>query len=60
MGIPTVFSGIITGIISDKVGSEWIVAPTVLLLLPWPLLAMLKKSLAGFIVVYCGMGELVL
>jgi hypothetical protein len=57
MGIPTLFAGVITGILSDKLGQEWLAVGSVIMLLPWPLLAMFKKSLAGFIVVYCGLGE---
>ncbi|WWC92718.1 uncharacterized protein L201_007677 [Kwoniella dendrophila CBS 6074] len=49
---PTFISGPIIGALADKYGSEFIMLPCLIFALPWLPLMMLKKSLAGFIVLF--------
>ncbi|EIW71600.1 hypothetical protein TREMEDRAFT_67860 [Tremella mesenterica DSM 1558] len=49
---PTFAAGPIIGHVADKYGSEWFVAPSMLLTLPWFPLLILNNSLAGFIIFF--------
>ncbi|WVQ82530.1 hypothetical protein IAT38_004659 [Cryptococcus sp. DSM 104549] len=49
---PTFFCGPIIGALADKYGSEWILLPSMIMILPWLPLLLLSKSLAGFIVIF--------
>ncbi|RXK41833.1 hypothetical protein M231_00832 [Tremella mesenterica] len=49
---PTFAAGPIIGHLADKYGSEWFVAPSMLLTLPWFPLLILNNSLAGFIIFF--------
>ncbi|WVQ79320.1 hypothetical protein IAT38_001417 [Cryptococcus sp. DSM 104549] len=49
---PTFFCGPIIGALADKYGAEWIMFPSIILTLPWLPLLLLKKSLAGFIIIF--------
>jgi len=48
--VPTAFSGVITGWLSDKYGSKWVTVAFELASLPWFALLSLQRSLAFFIV----------
>ncbi|WWC95742.1 hypothetical protein V866_002608 [Kwoniella sp. B9012] len=49
---PTFITGPIVGALADKYGSEFIMLPCLAFALPWLPLMILKKSLAGFIVLF--------
>jgi DHA1 family vesicular acetylcholine transporter-like MFS transporter 3 len=49
---PTFVIGPLIGALADKVGAEWIIAPSLLATLPWFPLLLLSKSLPGFIVFF--------
>ncbi|WVW87013.1 hypothetical protein I302_109069 [Kwoniella bestiolae CBS 10118] len=49
---PTFFTGPIVGALADKYGAEFIMLPCLAFALPWLPLMILKKSLAGFIVLF--------
>ena len=49
---PTFVTGPIVGALADKFGAEWIIAPSLIMTLPWLPLLILKKSLPGFVVFF--------
>jgi len=48
--IPIFATGPLTGLLADKFGTEYIATPILTALVAWPILLILKSSLAGFIV----------
>jgi hypothetical protein len=49
---PTFLTGPIVGALADKWGAEWIIAPSLVLTLPWLPLMLLTGSLPGFIIFF--------
>ncbi|CAD6570457.1 MAG: hypothetical protein TREMPRED_005852 [Tremellales sp. Tagirdzhanova-0007] len=49
---PTFVTGPIVGALADNFGAEWIIAPSLIMALPWLPLLILRNSLPGFVVFF--------
>ncbi|KAL1406570.1 hypothetical protein Q8F55_008276 [Vanrija albida] len=52
---PALFVGALAGWMADMWGSEWVLIPSLFLILPWAPLLILKSSLAGFMAYFAMM-----